>query len=64
MINHYLTENITCPWCGFAEEDSCELIRDSHLMMGKMSCRHCGKQFKWAANFEVSYITEKVEDCS
>lgn len=55
-IDHDCTDDIVCPWCGSQYEDDGEYGPE-----GSMDCGDCHKKFKWAADYSVTYSTEKVE---
>jgi hypothetical protein len=53
-IDHWMTENIVCPHCGFEYENSdCDLEDSS----GKQECEKCEKEFRWYAEYSVNFIT-------
>lgn len=55
-IDHRNTEEIVCPYCGFAYQDSWEIVQD-----GKMNCEECGEKFNYFIECSVSYFTEKIK---
>lgn len=50
------TDNITCPWCGYGDEDSgeCDDEDDEH------ECGSCGGIFSYTRNVSVTYSSERV----
>ena len=59
-IDHKSTMNITCPYCGWEDQDSWEATSDS----GKMDCGRCEKEFDFERTVTVDYSTYKNEaDC-
>lgn len=58
-INHFCTEEIVCPYCGHEFDNSCEYSRESSS--GIENCEQCNKEFRWYAEYEVSYTTTKNE---
>jgi transposase-like protein len=48
------TDLITCPWCGYEEQDSFE-IGD-----GNFDCNECGKTYRVDHDVSVTYSTSKV----
>lgn len=51
------TEEITCPYCGYAYTDSFEFRNDT----GEERCNSCKKKFYYSRDIYVSYSTEKME---
>ena len=49
------TNNITCPHCGYEDEDSLE-HGDSD---DEMNCGHCGREFAMQRHIEITYSTRK-----
>lgn len=52
-IDHFDTENITCPHCGHEDSASAEYQANN----GDMSCLQCEQVFHYERNFEISYST-------
>jgi len=51
-------EEITCPFCGYAFEDSWEFDNDE----GEIFCEICGAEFGYSRIIEVSYNMEIKKD--
>jgi len=49
------TEFVTCPWCGYEEQDSFELEDD-----GEYDCNSCGEPFVVCRIVNINYSTAKV----
>lgn len=56
-IEHQLTENSVCPYCGTEHYDD-----GDGPIEGEQTCAGCGKYFYSDANVSVSYDTRKL-DC-
>ncbi len=54
-IDHTYTTEITCPYCGYEDNDSWE-VSDEH---GFMDCGSCEKQFHYERDVTVTYSTKK-----
>lgn len=54
-IDCEFTKELVCPYCGYEHSDSYELDSD-HSMTG---CDHCGKEFEYFRNIEITYSTYK-----
>ena len=59
-IHHEYTDEITCPYCGYAHMDSFEYNQDSTEEDNKMICHNCKKEFIWQRVVTVEYITEEI----
>ena len=57
-IEHYMTDEVVCPHCGYEYGGSWEYDDDD---LDTMTCDECGKPFKAYREVDVSYITEKVK---
>lgn len=59
-IDHSVTNNIVCPWCGYKYRDSWEYSKDSM----ELTCRDCDEPFTMERNVSVTYSTYRpVEKC-
>jgi formylmethanofuran dehydrogenase subunit E len=56
-IDHELTDEIVCPWCGEIEGDSFEAPND-----GEYKCHECNKKYSYSRNVRVTYDTERIKD--
>lgn len=54
--NHELSNNITCPYCGY-EDDESHLIDDNE---GLKDCDSCGRAFAFRRIITVEYSTGEV----
>ena len=54
-IDHDYTEEITCPYCGYAMTDSWEM--DDY---GTHDCDECGEEFRYSQDVTVRWSTERV----
>lgn len=50
------TKNIICPYCGYEDEDSFELQRDSW----NTECISCWKKLFYERYIDVTYTTKKI----
>ncbi|WP_159562752.1 MULTISPECIES: hypothetical protein [unclassified Exiguobacterium] len=57
-IDAEYTEEITCPYCGYAPGDSWERA-DSD----RDYCENCDKEFFYERNVAVTYSSQKIEEC-
>ena len=53
-IDHELTQEITCPYCGYEDHGSWEENDD-----GDMECPECYKEFSFERIITVEYSTKK-----
>lgn len=53
-IDHDLTDEVVCPWCGQVSSDSWEYDDE-----GEEWCDQCEKDFTFVRNITVTYSTEK-----
>ena len=53
-IEHDYTDEIICPWCGYSDSDSWEVVD------GLWECENCEKSFYVGRNVEVTYSTQKA----
>ncbi|HPM11697.1 MAG TPA: hypothetical protein PK941_14770 [Paludibacter sp.] len=58
-IDHELTSDVVCPYCGETHYYS-DFIFGGYRD-GITTCNNCGKEFKWVADFNVTFCTEKIE---
>ena len=49
------TSNIICPHCGYEDQDSWEMTKDS----GEVNCSRCDKEFFVERDVTVTYSTSK-----
>jgi transposase-like protein len=58
-IDHTLTNEPVCPWCGHAHQDAFEWgVRSDE---GNHICDKCHRRFHWERDISVTYDTEKCE---
>ena len=61
-IDHESTDNMVCPYCGYAWEVESEDY-DSYIERDEIEeCEECGMRFIASASFYVYFSTEPVED--
>ncbi len=60
-IDHEITSEIVCPYCGYEEGDSWEW--QHFLELGECSgeCGECGKEFYITMDVDVTYSTYKTK---
>lgn len=58
-IDHELTDEIVCPFCGGEFSDSWEIMSDCEDL-GLIECGECEKSFYATRNISISYSTEKA----
>jgi hypothetical protein len=59
-IDHTLTSNAVCPYCGHVDRDSWELgDGSSGDEIGETECGGCGKTYVWVRSVTVDYSTQK-----
>ena len=58
-IDHEGTDDVVCPYCG-ATYYYGDFIRGG-CSDGVTNCDNCDKEFKWEADFSVTFCTEKIE---
>lgn len=56
-IDHEMTPNIVCPYCGYKEIDSWQLSLDS----GEIYCNDCEHTFHYERDLTITYTTSKIE---
>jgi len=56
-MEHNNERNITCPYCGWEDEDSWEFGEDE----GTATCGSCEKEFNVTREIEVTYSTSRIE---
>lgn len=56
-MKHNNEKNITCPYCGWEDNDSWEFDEDE----GVVTCGSCEKEFNVTRNIEVTYSTSRIE---
>ena len=52
-MEYLYTDNITCPYCNWEDEDSWELDENS----AELICGSCGEEFVVERNIQVTYST-------
>lgn len=52
-MEHLYTDNITCPYCNWEDEDSWELRENS----AELICGNCGEEFFVERDIQVTYST-------
>lgn len=56
----FYENDIVCPWCGHhIEDDEGTFVSEGD---GEYTCDECGKVFKFQADIEVTYSTQRKED--
>lgn len=58
MSENINADQITCPYCGWVDNDSWEFVSDEEETM---ECPDCEKTFNVSRQLEVSYITSKIK---
>lgn len=56
--DHDLTQNIVCPYCGYTESDSWELLEDAE----DIECPDCENTFHYERIHTIDYSTSKKEE--
>jgi len=60
-IDHTYTNEIVCPWCGYALISSWEIAMDTDDGdLGILECPACEKEYDATRNILISYSTKKV----
>jgi len=54
-IDHEVTDEIVCPYCGYAFSDSYE-YHNSELIL----CHKCNKNFGLSVSHSIAYTTSKI----
>lgn len=57
-IDTKYTDYPTCPYCGYVDEDICEM--DHSESESDTSCGECGKNYRYSASISVSWNTYKA----
>lgn len=60
--NHTRMSNITCPYCGYADQDSWEY--NNNLSDQEITCGNCENEFMMSGEVEVFYSTWKCSSYS
>ena len=55
-MEHNYESNITCPYCGWEDNDSWEFDQED----GTVECGGCEKEFNVSRNVEVTYSTSRI----
>ena len=55
-IDHEFTDNIVCPYCGYARQG------DEDYEEHEDECYKCGKAFLVTPDYSVTYTTSKIDD--
>jgi transcription elongation factor Elf1 len=59
--DHEYTRNIVCPYCGYEDQDSWEVMpREEDL--GVIECGMCGEEFEAERDVNITYSTYKLKD--
>lgn len=58
-IDHDMTEQVVCPYCGHKHGDSHEFFPRAATSRVEITCDHCGKTFDAWQEVEVTYTTIK-----
>jgi len=60
-LNHFLTEEIVCPYCGYQHTESYEFFDD---MEGDedIECGDCGEEFRGSRIVTIQYTSRKKEN--
>lgn len=58
-IDHFCTENIICPYCGYEFKDSWDFSSDSAIL--ECDNEKCKKKFSYGRDIVVEYTTSKVD---
>ena len=53
------TDLATCPYCGYADIDSWELLSDWDEC-GTTRCPDCDEEYEWSVHISHSYTTNKI----
>lgn len=59
-IDHTLTNEPVCPYCGHNHAGSWEWMIDDNS--GEFECEECGKEFFCERVIDVSYTTAKIKE--
>ena len=54
-------DNITCPYCGYVDKDSWEVMASDAFMEEEIDCGSCGKTFKCDRDITVTYNTRAMK---
>ena len=61
-IETFLQDNITCPHCGYVDEDSWETSLNMYDGdSGETECGKCEKKFKFTVDLSTKYNSEKLK---
>jgi transcription elongation factor Elf1 len=61
-MEEYDYENdITCPYCGYKDRDSWEVMSGEEDL-GVIECGHCCKEFEAFRNVSITYTTKKIDN--
>jgi len=61
IIDHTLTPDIVCPYCGHEFSDSWEIDPEDISSSGEIECRECDICFLYTRDVSVTYSTMKIE---
>lgn len=64
-IDHWHTDELVCPYCGWISRDSWEVARTAGSDdSGTAECEaeDCGKTFKFRVDTTIEYTTERMPD--
>lgn len=56
-IDHELTDEIVCPYCGHEFSDSYEFEGED-----KIICYECNKEFGCMSHIRINYSTKKIKE--
>jgi len=57
-IDHWLTREVVCPYCGYEHGESHEYFIDGNDS-ARIDCNECGKEFTAVADYDARYTTHK-----
>jgi len=57
QINHELTENLVCPYCGKEHFDSWDIPADT----GSFECEKCEREFHFEKEEIIRWNTKKID---
>ena len=61
VYDTYGRDNTICPYCGYEDYDSWELIdQDSADYRSSTECGSCGKEFEFEYTTSISWSTRKI----
>lgn len=57
-IDHWATDEIVCPYCGYEYVDSWEFEKGDDG--GVLNCKKCGEDFRFFREYSITYSTRKT----